>query len=519
MTECEESVSSESETEEALEDMEPGSQCRRVLMTFNNPQDHDFTHESFQKHLADFKHTRRFVFQLEEGENKTPHFQVYCEFTSKMRFAALKKLLPQAHFQWAKKPWLCLLRYCTKEKGRLDGPWYHNWDDHPTPGKRSDLEAAAEALRKGMLRKDFAETHTSILMKYPRGCEAVREDLSDPTRVPPTVFLLFGAPGCGKSRLARRMAASWYCKDPGHKWFHRYDQEDVLILDDFAGAASKMDLLSLLRLLDRYSFQVQTKGGMKYVTSRTIVITSNYHPLEWYDWSSRVPQWGALTRRIDHVITYTTTDSFEAVSHDLFFPKMKKVPATYHDPSGVCLVKAWEMSPLSPYPYDSVRDYVYSLVMAPAKVDTPDPLITHPIKSDDKVPRASTIVDHMRLGAKRTEISLDKDDEMILLDDKLSKSDLGISVLCEHGFVPRVGTMQPDAPPPTEAVIKLEQSMLLPGCSNVFRPKKRRKFTLTAYSSARSNDGVMLCPRPSPSSNNIPEPARELDLHGAGYLR
>lgn len=70
------------------------------------------------------------VFQLEEGESGTPHFQGYVRFTKRMRLGNLKKVLPQAHWENRKKPPKAAIAYCKKEEGRIEGPW--EWTDGAT---------------------------------------------------------------------------------------------------------------------------------------------------------------------------------------------------------------------------------------------------------------------------------------------------------------------------------------------------------------------------------------------------
>ena len=46
--------------------------------------------------------------------------------------------------------------------------------------------------------------------------------------------------------------------DEGAKWWDNYAQEEIIILDEFYGW---LPYCEMLRLLDRYPCQVETKGG------------------------------------------------------------------------------------------------------------------------------------------------------------------------------------------------------------------------------------------------------------------
>ena len=53
----------------------------------------------------------------------------------------------------------------------------------------------------------------------------------------------------------------------------------------------------MLRLLDRYPCQVETKGGSVNFAPKTIIILSNKAPEDWYD--KEKCAWAPLERRIE----------------------------------------------------------------------------------------------------------------------------------------------------------------------------------------------------------------------------
>lgn len=74
-----------------------------------------------------------------------------------------------------------------------------------------------------------------------------------------------------------------------------------MVLDEFAGRMSQMSLTTLLSITDRWNNQLPVKGGHTWHACRRLIITSNYHPRDWYDFSTRLNQWPALIRRFTHV--------------------------------------------------------------------------------------------------------------------------------------------------------------------------------------------------------------------------
>lgn len=89
------------------------------VFTINNPT---------ERLVFDKTRMQYLLYQLEEGELKTCHYQGVCQFLDKN--TSLKKakdvLGERAHCEpmRAKNP-LDAIDYCRKEKGRLDGPWEH----------------------------------------------------------------------------------------------------------------------------------------------------------------------------------------------------------------------------------------------------------------------------------------------------------------------------------------------------------------------------------------------------------
>lgn len=112
------------------------------------------------------------------------------------------------------------------------------------------------------------------------------------------VLVIHGAGGLGKSALIEYLVGTEevFWKSQGDEWWDGYQNEPVVVLDDLDGTFFKFRYL--LRLLDRYPFKVQTKGGMLEFNSKLIIITSNVSPEEWYpNCDTKL-----VTRRIEEVV-------------------------------------------------------------------------------------------------------------------------------------------------------------------------------------------------------------------------
>jgi hypothetical protein len=112
--------------------MPSSPQSRKWIFTINNPTEADDPGAVLQP-LGDT--VRYAVWQLERGENGTPHYQGFVLWKGRgRRLQGMKELFPRAHLEVARGRCQENRDYCTKEEGRLEGPtWFINeynsdWD-------------------------------------------------------------------------------------------------------------------------------------------------------------------------------------------------------------------------------------------------------------------------------------------------------------------------------------------------------------------------------------------------------
>lgn len=287
------------------------------VFTLNNPE---ASPEAFLCKLESLGCLKYAIFQEEKGDNGTRHYQGYLELTARKRLAWIKKRVStRIHLEQRRGTAEQARAYASKEDTRVSGPFECGTWSPVTSGQRTDLEAAIDTLRTTGSLRQVAENHSVEFVKFGRGLQQLRLYTMPKRQRSPTVHLFFGKTGVGKSYAARqRFDGSVYTKPPDTKWFDGYDGEDVLLLDDFAGAASKMSLSYLLQLLDVYDIKLEVKGGYTALLATTIVLTTNIHPRQWFDYSTRQEHYAALARRVHHVWTVIDFETRE-VDREHFF--------------------------------------------------------------------------------------------------------------------------------------------------------------------------------------------------------
>lgn len=270
------------------------AQSKYWVFTLNNPPSNEVPGE--------WPKTEWVVWQRERGENGTEHLQGYAIFETKQRLTALKKINKSAHWEPRRGNHAQAKAYATKDDTRIDGPW--ECGEEPADkeqGKRNDLLALKRKLDEGATEAAIAADpdlfpvwarHHKVVARYKMLTGKQRD-------WPVFTQVIWGAPGLGKTRKALELAgpaAYWLPRPAGQtSWFDGYIGQDTIVIDEFYGWLS-LDLLC--RILDRYPFQVETKGGSQPLLVRKVIITSNVAPLQWYP---KVPQerLRALWRRLE----------------------------------------------------------------------------------------------------------------------------------------------------------------------------------------------------------------------------
>lgn len=286
------------------------AQAKHWVFTLND-EDERLSYEE----VVDFigPHCEYLVFQEERGENGTKHYQGYAEFKKPHRITSIQRFHKTLRPHWEKRKGTRdqARDYAMKEATRVDGPWESGeraWSQKPGKrGQRSDLLALATSVRDGKTDLEIFEEFPAQTLVHLKHIQNLRMVIKPERSEELNVCLLYGPPGTGKTRSFYELFPDGYAIPVSKNlWFSNYQQQRACLIDDFSG---QVGLAQLLQILDRYPVQVETKGGHVWWCPDTICITSNLHPWEWYDYSTRTDSYRALKRRFSKAVHFRDADT------------------------------------------------------------------------------------------------------------------------------------------------------------------------------------------------------------------
>ncbi len=255
----------------------------------------------------DWVGVRYMVFQREKEGRE--HIQGYIHCTKVKRRAQINTLLKlkNTHLEMAIGSPSDNRAYCTEPEKRVGGAEYFEFGD--CPGQQgSKLAAVAVTIKTHGLKRAIEESPQTYITNgrgmrdldyfYKRQkCENLDRDVN--------VSVIIGTPGSGKSYWAHHFDRGNTYVMPDNTtttWMDSYIGQRTLVIEDFTG---KIPFRTLMRMLDNYPLDMQTKGGFAPCQYTEVIVTSNIHPNAWYDHSEDpwgLADVGPLQRRINTIV-------------------------------------------------------------------------------------------------------------------------------------------------------------------------------------------------------------------------
>lgn len=228
------------------------------------------------------------------------HLQGFAYFKSPISISSMRKKFPNRTCLPISGTPAQNIKYCQKDKD-----FYESGEKPDGQGKRTDLDEIRDLLESQPEMPmqaviDCAKSYQSVKM-----AEVILKYKEKPRNWLPEVYWFHGPSGTGKTKAAYEMLGPdcYTCMD-NLKWFEGYDGHHNVLIDDIRRDC--MSYKSLLKLLDRYAYRVETKGGSRQFLAKKIVITCPSDPTSLFAGNGEDPF--QLTRRIKEIRYFGKTE-------------------------------------------------------------------------------------------------------------------------------------------------------------------------------------------------------------------
>jgi hypothetical protein len=251
---------------------------------------------SYCERLSELDCFQYIIAQIEESpKTGRLHIQGYIEFSKNTAMKTIKNILPGVHLEIKKGTREQAREYCRKTETSVCSPLEIGVWIPSIQGKRNDLKLIKNLIKENVPIEVIINNNctnyqqirmTEKLMQYSKNTPRNPNE-------PPEIIWIYGPTGTGKTSYVYREYSDIYTTLETSRWWDGYSQQETILIDDMRKDFCKFHVL--LRLLDRYPFKVQYKGGTRHINSKYIIITSCYHPKQMYDTREDIKQ---LIRRI-----------------------------------------------------------------------------------------------------------------------------------------------------------------------------------------------------------------------------
>lgn len=286
--------------------------ARRFVFTINNYEETDIQNieEKLRKGAENWNNRSGYLAQnsieilIAEKEEApttgTQHIQGYIEFINTIARTTLEHLLfDKAYIEVAKGSRVSNVKYCTKDaiedeekqiiKYFKDEAVQKSTEDklNSEPKKSADEKAKEilsaiethterefEAEFPNFFLRNYSKYKEHQMLKQQQNAETFNGDLKTKN------YWIYGPTGTGKSRCVREDLEYIEIYDKAiNKWWNGYDQQRVVIIDDYPSMESGNCLVQYIkRWSDRYPFTAEIKGAHQLICPKNfnLVVTSNF---------------------------------------------------------------------------------------------------------------------------------------------------------------------------------------------------------------------------------------------------
>lgn len=230
------------------------------------------------------------------------HLQGFIIFNSNKSLKGLKKeLFPWSpHLERSYAGAVVNINYCKKD-GNV---WFEDGDPPKGQGLRIDLKTIKARVEAGdtiteMIDKGLINNYQQIQL-----AEKLNKYVKF-KRTKPVVIWLYGETGTGKTRFVHENYSDVYVA-MNNKWWDGYQSQSVILIDDLR--VDDYPFNYLLRLLDAYPLQLETKGGTVQLRNKVFFITCPTTVVGLFGSTYSGEDVGQLIRRINEIVHVSEAD-------------------------------------------------------------------------------------------------------------------------------------------------------------------------------------------------------------------
>lgn len=300
------------------------SMSRKYQLTINNPADYGFFHDKIKDIFEKKIKYLYFCMCDEVGESGTYHTHIYFVTQNAMNFSTVKKLFPEAHIEKAKGSNIENRDYIRKEgkysnseKKETNIPeTFEEFGEIPLDREAKDKKASEkviELVEQGKSNLEIINEVPSWASKIPH-IERIRqtyyENVYGNEYRNVEVHYIYGKSRTGKTRYVMdkygydKVYKTTNYKNP----FDNYNNQPVLLLDEFRG---QLDFSDLLQYLDGYPCRLPARYSDRLACYTEVYIVSNVSLDELYKTiqTEQKDSWNALIKRISTITKFETNDN------------------------------------------------------------------------------------------------------------------------------------------------------------------------------------------------------------------
>lgn len=295
------------------------TQCRKWLITINNPKEKGYDRERIKAILRSFKKVLYWCMSDEIGiKEQTYHTHIFLVSANGIRFTTMKNRFDGAHFDACNGSCINNRDYVfkngkwsntEKEDTRVDGT-QEEWGEIPLErqGHRNDLDDLYDMIRSGMSNFEIIESSPQYMLnldKIERCRQVVQEEKYKNVWRDLQTMYIYGQTGAGKTRSIMELYGYdkvFRVTDYEHP-FDGYKGQDVIVFEEFR---SSMRIGDMLNYLDGYPVELRCRYANKVACYTKVYLVSNIPLTDQYRdiQDTQSETWNAFLRRIHSVKIY-----------------------------------------------------------------------------------------------------------------------------------------------------------------------------------------------------------------------